>query len=199
MTTDAEGRFELVCVPGTYDISIGAMGYISESVDALDANERKRYDLGKRILIRIPEEKGLLLFDGEVYTPMVEGRLERRAGGSGMSAYKHYCLPAGGTTVNALRAGSQGFFDNESEGWRPWRLDAEGCAYRMSPKTRTQWGVDYQEKAEFQTRAVAPDKKLVVMNLEPGRYFIADWRKGFFTKASDEEGGYTGFYLEVSE
>ncbi|MCB9746083.1 MAG: carboxypeptidase regulatory-like domain-containing protein [Alphaproteobacteria bacterium] len=198
-TTDAEGRFELVCLPGTYDISIGAMSYISETIEAFEATERQRYDLGKRPLIRIPEEKGLLLFDGERYTPMRPGRLERRVGGSGMSAYKHYCLPPKGTEVNTLRAGPQGFFDNESEGWRPWRLDAEGCAVRMSPETPTQWGFTYKEKAEFQTRAVAQDKKLVLMNLEPGRYFIADWRKGFFTKADDDEGGYTGFYLEVVE
>lgn len=198
--TDDEGKFALVCQPGLYDISISAPGYLSEDVDEYDAGERKRYSLGKRVLIKQPTEEGLLLFDGKGYSPMTGGLLERRMGGRGLDAYKHYCLAAGGTEVNRIDAGVRAFFDNKTEGWKPFRLDEEGCAYRMSPTSKTQWGVDYAEKPEYEERQVDTGKKIVLMDLTPGRYFIADWRKGFFTKVKDESGsslGYSGYYLEV--
>ena len=102
--------------------------------------------------------------------------------------------------MNLFAAGTHAFFDNESIGWRPFRLDQDGCAYRMSPSSDTRWGVDYAEKASFETRQVAEGKEIVLMTLEPGRYFIADWDQGFFTKVKAEGGetlGYSGFYVEV--
>ncbi|MCB9762344.1 MAG: carboxypeptidase regulatory-like domain-containing protein [Alphaproteobacteria bacterium] len=198
--TDESGRFELVCLPGIYNITIGLNGYISDEIEAFEAPARERYDLGKRVLIRIPDEKGLLLFDGQEYRKMQPGKLIRRMGGTGLDAYKHYCLPDEDNPVNTLPPAVHGFFDNQSDGWRPFRIDDTGCAYKMSPKSRTQWGVDYSEKPEYQERVVEQGKKIVLMELPPGRYFIADWDKGFFTPIKGEGGkteGYSGFYLEV--
>ena len=44
--TDSTGRFELPCIPGTYDLHVSAEGYIEDKTEAFDANERKRYDIG---------------------------------------------------------------------------------------------------------------------------------------------------------
>ncbi|MCP4806411.1 MAG: carboxypeptidase regulatory-like domain-containing protein [Proteobacteria bacterium] len=199
--TDEAGAWELVCNPATYDLVIGAAGYLSESVEQYDANERQRYSVGKKVLIKIPTEKGLLKFDGQSYTSMEPGHIIKVAGGKGTSAFKHYCLDEkADIAVNAFTPGNHALFDNQSDGWKPFKLDEEGCAYRMSPTTDTRWGIDYAEKAAFETTQVANDQEIVFLTLESGRYFIADWDQGFFNKVKGEDGetmGYAGFYIEV--
>jgi len=200
-TTGDDGLFELVCAPDVYTINIGAAGYLSETLDQFDASERQRYPVGRKVLIKIPIEKGLLRFDGQSYTGMEPGVVVKRAGGEGTSAFKHYCVAEDHENpVNGLKSGTVAFFDNHSDGWRPFRLDEDGCAYRMSPTTETTWGIDYAEKAEIETKQVEEGKEIVLITFEPGRYFIADWDKGFFTKVKNDEGetiGYSGFYVEV--
>ena len=200
-TTDDAGGWELVCNPATYDLVIGAAGYLSENVDQFDANERQRYAVGKKVLIKIPTEKGLLKFDGQTYTAMEPGHVVKVAGGKGMTAFKHYCVdPKAEMPINTFDAGTHALFDNQSAGWKPFKLDDEGCAYRMSPTTDTRWGIDYAEKAEFETTQVETGKEIVFLTLEPGRYFIADWDQGFFNKVKGDDGetkGYSGFYVEV--
>jgi hypothetical protein len=200
-TTGEDGRFELVCNPDTYTLTINAAGYLSKSYDQFDATERKRYELGQNALVKLPSEKGLLKFDQQSYTAMEPGHIIKKAGGKGTDAYKHYCLdPQAEVPVNLFAAGTHPFFDNESIGWRPFRLDEDGCAYRMSPSSDTRWGVDYAEKASFETSQLEEGKEIVLLTLEPGRYFIADWDQGFFTKVKAEDGktvGYSGYYVEV--
>ena len=199
----ADGGFDLPCSPGVYDISLGQTGYISETWSNYEANEKKTYDLGETVLVRIPDEKGLLVFKGGTYTAMERGFLVKSSGGRGKNQYRHYCLPENADErmpINAFPAGKVAFFDNASGGWRPWRLDEAGCAYKMSPSSETRWSVDFSDKAEWTKTELAPEKSLVVMTLEPGRYFISDWSNGFFQKGpTDDEklAGYGGFYLKV--
>lgn len=199
--TDETGHWELVCNPAVYDLTIGASGYLSENIEQYEATERQRYDVGRKILIKIPTEKGLLKFDGQSYTAMEPGHVVKLAGGKGTTAFKHYCVdPKADLAVNTFGVGTHALFDNQSDGWKPFKLDEEGCAYRMSPTTDTRWGIDYAEKAEFETKQVENGKEIVLLSLEAGRYFIADWDQGFFNKVKGEDGetlGYSGFYLEV--
>lgn len=200
-TTDDAGHFELVCAPGVYTVNIGAAGYISETLDQFDASERQRYPIGRKVMIKIPVERGLLKFDGQSYTAMEPGVVVKNAGGKGTDAFKHYCLADDHENpTNRMAKGTVAFFDNESPGWRPFRLDDEGCAYRMSPTSDTRWGVDYAEKAEIETKQVEEGKEIVLITFEPGQYFIADWERGFFMKVKDEAGetiGYSGFHVVV--
>lgn len=199
----ADGGFDLPCSPGVYDISLGQSGYISETWSNYEANEQKTYDLGETVLVRIPDENGLLVFKGGSYRAMERGFLVKSSGGRGKTQYRHYCLPENADErmpINPFDAGKVAFFDNASGGWRPWRLDEEGCAYKMSPSSETRWSVDYSDKATWTESELAPEKSLVVMTLEPGRYFISDWSNGFFQKGpTDDEklAGYGGFYLKV--
>lgn len=197
---DESGRFSAVCNPGLYDVNIAAKGYITKTVEDYDASERKRYDLGKQVLVRVPEQKGLLRFDGNSYLEMPLGLLEKRTGGSGNGAWRAYCLPLEGTTGLKLPPGVHPFFDNESPSWRAFRLDAEGCAYRMSKVGPTSWGVDYGEKAHTEVKQLEQGKDIVLMDLPEGRYFIALWDQGFFKESTlDGKTGYQGHYLEVGQ
>lgn len=196
--TDDHGRFSLACMPGTYKVSIGQAGYISDELE-VEAPERKRYDVGKRTLIKIPEEEGFFIFDRNTYKPMKPGFLERKSGGKGMDQYRHYCLDKDGSEATKLTPGVYPFFDNEASGWKPFKLDDDGCAYKMSPTSGSQWGVDYAEKPKFESRQVAREKDIVLMELDEGEYFVADWGKGkgFFVPTEEDKHRYTGFWISV--
>ena len=203
--TDAEGKFALPCLPGVYDLTIGADGFLAHDLRAFDASERKRYDVGVRTLIRMPTEKGLLRFTDNEYVSLERGWIERRKGGSGTDQWKIYCLPedeaeAAAIPENTFAAGNQPFFDNDSGGWRAWKLDEEGCAYRMAPDSTSSWEMTYGVKPEQQEQQLEEDKSIVVLALEPGRYFVADWTTGFFKMAREgdkEEKAYWGYHFVV--
>ena len=197
--TAAAGKFSLTCVPGSYDLLITAEGYIEENIEAYDAGERKRYDIGKRGLVRIPKKKGLLLFQKGEYVEMERALLERRKGGQGKDLWKHYCLPEGGDpTVNRMAAGVVNFFDHEAPRWRPFRLDEDGCAYKMFPnRDSKEEKIAYAENPEFVKHQLKQGKVIVQMKLDRGVYFVADWtNSGFFTKAKiDGEKGFGGYLI----
>jgi len=201
--TDAEGRFELPCLPGVYTLTIGADSYLAQDIEQFDASERKRYDVGTRNLIKLPTDKGLLKFVDNAYEPLARGWIERRKGGSGTDQWKIYCLPEDEAEraeipVNTFAAGNQPFFDNDSGGWRAWKLDEEGCAYRMAPDTKSSWEMTYGEKPEMQEQRLEDGKSIVVLALEPGAYFVADWGTGFFKSATENERkAYWGHHLVV--
>ncbi len=199
--TDASGAFSLVCKPAHYELHIGKHGYIPQVIEDFDASERKRYDIGSQALIKIPSSTGLTRFKGNEYVRMDRALLQRRSA-SGSSGYRHYCLDEKAGAVTQVAAGMQPFFDYESGGWKAFRLDDEGCAYRMSPDPagKGKWRVDYADKPEVETRQLEHGKEIVIMKLTPGRYFIADWERGFFTKGrlpDDGPEGYLGYYLEA--
>lgn len=195
--SDASGVFSLSCTPGAYNLTISQVGYVSATLEGFDASERKRYDLGRQVLVRIPEQKGLLLFSGAEFKPLEPGLLERSTGGAGQGQYRHYCLDRDGSKPNQLSAGVHVFYDHESTGWRAFRLDDEGCAYRMSPNSPTSWGVDYSEKAEVKTTQLERDLVRADITFEVGEYFFADWEQGFFTKAKGEDHRYSGSWVVV--
>lgn len=195
--TDATGTFSLECLPNTYDVVVSAEGYTSEEL-RVEAPERKRYDVGKQLLVKIPEDKGLFLKQGTAYTAMAPGHLRRTTDKDGKLLHRRFCLDeaAGGPTEVA--AGVHAMFDHEHPGWRPFRLDAEGCAYRDTKNEQHQWTVEYREKAAYETRELNRGKTVALIELPAGDYFIADW-KGFFQKSPDKSAAdaYTGFWLKV--
>ncbi len=196
--SDATGAFSLECPPGVYDLSISQVGYVTINFpEPYEASERKPYDLGRQVLVKVPEEKGLLLFADDTFSALEPGYVERNSGGFGSGQYRHYCLDRGDSAVNTLSAGVHTFYDHASEGWRAFRLDEAGCAYKMSPNSSSSWGIDYNEKAEVETEQLEKDLSRVKVTFEPGEYFIAIWDQGFFTKVSRDDGRYRGFYVKV--
>jgi hypothetical protein len=195
--TDAAGVFALECLPNTYDLVVSAAGFTSEELQ-VEAPERKRYDVGKQLLVKIPEQEGLFLKQGPSYVEMAAARVLRATEKEGGLLHRRFCLDAEGGGATELAAGVHAFFDNEHPGWRPFKLDADGCAYRDTKNEQHQWTVEYREKAEYQTRELNRGKTVALMSLPAGDYFIADW-KGFFQKDPDKtrKGAYTGHWLKV--
>jgi len=195
--SDAEGRFSLECLPNTYDVVVSAEGYTSEDLQ-VEAPERKRYDLGKQLLVKIPSDKGLFLKQGTAYVEMTPGHLQRTTEKRGAELHRRFCLDADAGGPTELTAGVHAFFDHEHPGWRPFRLDEDGCAHRDTKDAQHRWTVEYREKAAYQTRELNRGRTIALMELPAGDYFIADW-KGFFQKSTDKTtpDAYTGAWLRV--
>lgn len=197
-TTGSDGIYNIPCSKGTYRFAIAQTGYLTEELETIEANEAKTYDLGTTQLINLPKEEGLLIRNKTEYHQLKPGLIERTAGGAGLGQFRNFCVD-NSQEPNVFPAGTAQFFDNNSKGWRPFKLDKEGCAYRMKPKSSTSWGATYDEKAEYTEKALTEEMKLVEIVFEPGQeYFIADWDKGFFTKAEEKTRGvFTGYYVKV--
>lgn len=195
--TNTEGRFSLECQPNTHKVVISAEGYTSEEFTK-DATERKRYDSGRHLLVKIPESRGLHLFADNIYQQMKPGRLARKLDEDGKLTHRSVCLDPEKSQPNELSAGTHALFDYEHPGWRPFKLDDEGCAYRDTKNARHQWSVTYREKAPYEVKRINEGKSIALMQLAPGDYFIADW-KGFFVGADEKEEkfSYTGHWLKV--
>jgi hypothetical protein len=196
-TSDDDGRYSVECPPGNYQVVVSAEGYTSEDLD-VEAAERKRYDLGKQLLVKIPEEKGLFLKKGAAYEAMAPGHVIRTTEKDGKLTHRRFCVDPEGGGPNTLSTGLHALFDYEHPGWRPWIVDAEGCVYKDTKNEQHQWTVEYREKAAYETRQLNVGKEIALMQLPPGQYFIADW-KGFFQKSPDKERkeAYTGYWLVV--
>ncbi|MEC8424122.1 MAG: carboxypeptidase-like regulatory domain-containing protein, partial [Myxococcota bacterium] len=97
--TDEAGSFSLECLPSTYDVVVSAEGYTSESFQ-VEAPERKRYDIGRQLLVKVPSAKGLFLKQGTAYAALAPGRLQRTTERSGALLHRRFCLDAdaGGPT-----------------------------------------------------------------------------------------------------
>lgn len=193
-----DGRFALPCVPGSYKLAITRDGYIQLDQD-VEATERKRYDLGKLVMVAIPPANGLFWFKDNAYQAMSPGLLDRSIeNADGGTKDRRYCLDRDASQANELAVGTHAFFDNHSPGWRPFRLDEQGCAYRDRQDSRGRWEVVYKEKPPYEERTLEAGRKIAAMELQPGEYFIADWDQGFFTPVETEGGKrYSGAWLVV--
>lgn len=194
--TDAEGKFSLECTPGSYRVVIGTTGYVPVEED-MEATERKRYELGKKILIKIPEEKGLFLFQGDAYLPLPSGLLSRNLTNEGKETLRAFCLDQEASKPVELTPGVYNFFDHAHVGWRPFLLDAEGCAYRDRKNEKHQWTVEYNQKAQLEEIGLDEDKTIARIALDEGDYFVADWKGFFMTPEDGAKHTYTGTWLRV--
>lgn len=196
-TVGEDGRFALPCQPGSYSLLITREGYI-EIDKEVDAPERERYDLGKMVMVAIPDSPGLFRFVDDHYQELAPGLLDRTIKVAGGNKTRAYCLDRDASEANELPVGTHAFFDNETKGWRPFRLDEQGCAYRDAQDSKARWEVVYKDKPAYEERTLEQGRKLVAIELPAGEYFIADWDQGFFTPTQvDGEKRYTGSWLVV--
>ncbi len=196
-TTDAEGKFSLGCEPGTHIVVISAAGFTTEEFTT-QATASEAYATGTHKLIRVPAEKGLHLFVNDDYTQMTPGRVHRILLEQGKVTHRLVCLDRDHSTPNIVPAGEVLLFDYEHPGWRPFRLDDEGCAYRDTRDEQQRWTEVYKVKPPYEVKEYNRGRSLAVLQMEPGDYFIADW-KGFFVGANDREEkfSYTGYWVKA--
>ncbi|NOY25420.1 MAG: carboxypeptidase regulatory-like domain-containing protein [Oligoflexia bacterium] len=191
-----DGHFAVPCPPGSYTVLITNSNYIEIQKD-LEAPESERYDLGKQVMIAIPSSKGLFLFHDNGYESMNDAFLTRTIV-NGATKTRRYCLDTKNSTPTNLAPGSHALFDNQTAGWRPFKLDAEGCAYRDERNAQNRWEVTYKDKPKYEERTLERGKKVAKMELPAGDYFIAHWDHGFFTPDPVDKHRYLGYWLHVA-
>ena len=130
---------------------------------------------------------------------MKDGFLERVLDKDGPLTRRSMCLNPERGEPNELAAGTHAMFDYEHPGWRPFKLDADGCAYRDTKDADHKWTVNYREKAATETREVNRGKTIALIELKPGDYFIANWDKGFFNAVDlkTDRHSYSGHWIRV--
>ena len=196
-TVDAQGRFELSCRPGPRAVHIAQDGYLPVRVE-LPATDGAARVLEPQTLVQIPPGPGLYWSDAGVQRPLPRAWLERRVqGASGKGRSRAWCLLPDAAPATVLPPGVTSLYDMEATPWRPFRLDAEGCAYRDQQNDQGQWEVGYKDKPPTQERELQPGLKLVLVELPAGDYFLADWGQGFFTPDPAQAERYTGYWLSV--
>mgnify|MGYP000868100434 CR=1 FL=1 len=193
--TDAEGRFSLPCQPGSYSMVITKEGFV-ELKDQVEATELKRYDLGEKRMIAIPGSEGLFLLRDHQYLALERSYLHRTID-DGSVRTRSWCLDRTTGKPATIPAGVHAFFDNKAPEWRPFRLDADGCAYRDRRDSSARWEVIYRERPESREELLQVGRKIILMDLPEGEYFLADWDQGFFTADANDAKRYTGSWLQV--
>lgn len=194
-TTEADGRFSLSCHPGSYSMVITKEGFV-ELKDQVEATEQKRYDLGEMLMIAIPGSAGLFLLQDHQYLALERSYLKRTIV-DGATRTRSWCLDRASSKAATVSAGVHAFFDNKAPEWRPFRLDAEGCAYRDRRDSSAIWEVTYRERPETKEELLQVGRKIMRMELSEGDYFLADWDQGFFTPDANDKKRYTGTWLQV--
>lgn len=195
--TGADGGFALACEPGTHTVVVSAPGFTSEEFTQA-APETENYDSGRHLLVRVPKTRGLHLFVDSAYESMKPGRLSRTLTEAGPVIHRAVCLDRDASEANPVAVGAHTLFDYEHPGWRPFRLDDEGCAFRDRKDAKHRWTEVYKDKPPYDVRTLNEGKSIATVQLAPGDYFIADW-KGFFVGADEREArhSYTGYWLHV--
>lgn len=193
--TDDQGRFSLTCQPGSYTLVITKQGYL-EHKEEVEATENQRYDLGKKLMIAIPASEGLFLLQEARYLALDRSYLTRTIV-DGDARSRTWCVDRARSTPVTVAAGAHALFDNRAPGWKAFRLDSEGCAYRDRRDASGQWEVTYRERPESKEEQIEPGRTIVLMDLQEGEYFLADWEQGFFTPDANDKQRYTGYLLQV--
>lgn len=222
-TTDLEGAYALRCPAGPHTLRFQREGSRPALLGVTMEAEVETV-IETTVLLTIPAEKGLYWLAPDGWATVPEARLVRVERREGKDTHRAYCMapssdaPVMEATVMeaavTVGPGRITLFDQQHPGWRPFRLDAEGCAWRDTRSAREQWSVDYRGRVPLleldDTRAARgpaegaeptapteagveppaeggatePQGRLVALDVEEGDYFFADWR-GFFVATPD--------------
>lgn len=193
-----DGRFAIDCAPnGEFKLDLHAEGW-SKAKGERALLESNRYDLGTFVLVRLPPGPGLWLDVGGEYVAPARHVLDR-----GMEEHKNevkraFCLRPDQAPPMELPGGDLRLVDMGHPGWRVYKLDPEGCAYRDERNERLQWRETWREKPDLKVDTLQDGQRVAQGQLAPGDWFIADWRD-FFVAIDESTGRHTygGTYLRV--
>lgn len=199
--TDAEGHFSVPCTPGDLDVAVMQQGYVSRNVK-VKATERQPYPLGKIQLLPIPESSGLYVLHGATWEPPAPVLLERRADLNAKPIRRATCLVPGdveGTSVPEQAV----LYDRDAGDIQVYKLDDEGCARHLQ-QHGPGWVTVDTVRPKRHDESVAQGQKVIRLELEAGRYIIAPWANGEFTKdrAKSHDAGadrFSAFLLVAGE
>ena len=195
--TKKDGRFDLRCEAGTWDIFIHHPSYFS-AAETIDVPEGSRTALERHTLIQIPETDGLHLLREASFVPLEPSSLERSASVTGEAKRRSFCVDRDRSTPNIVSSGALRILDRTTMPWRMFRMDPKGCAYRDSRNQEGRWVVEHRDRATVSHEPEVNGNRIHQVNVESGGYFIAEWA-GFFVPTAPKASTYKGYWVQVKD
>lgn len=196
-TTDERGRFLLECLPGTWTITVSSDGYLNE-VQSIAVPERSETTLPTVQLLAMPSTDGLFILSNGVFEPLPQVNLKRNTTTNGKAKERAFCVQQERYTPVVVSDETVTILAKNTRGWRPFRMDDNGCAYRDAKTVDGHWVVKHQEQPTLQTQAIDETVTTHRLNAPAGDYFLADWA-GFFVPTDASSDLYNGRWLQISD
>lgn len=186
--TDAHGAFRTRCPRARYSFLVSHPDYLDRAVD-IDATGMSAPPF-LTTLTGYPTAPGLYVAAGTDFTPLARAPLVHTVV-TGDSPEEKWCaeVPAV-TTPTVVSAGSVRLLDVHDRDWRVYRLDAGGCAYRMTPGEASFWKFAAERVEESGRTPVSPGRDWVRLDLPAGDYAIVEWYDGFLVPEGNGVAGW---------
>lgn len=191
--TDAEGRFRARCPAGEHPFTVSHPGALPLT-EARVIEGRGEVSTAPFTLSTIPLDPGVFVLLGGRYVPLPPGPLRRT--GDDKAGFRWCFDPQKGAPLE-VPAGELSLLDNHVADWRVFKLDAEGCAYRLAPGSGDYWS-DTVEKVEVSREApLAEGRDRLTLTLAAGDYAVVDWFATGLVPVGPPDGDWRGSWVRA--
>jgi len=196
-TTDENGQFLLECLPGTWTITVTSDGHLSE-VQSIAVAERSKTTLPTVRMTAMPAGDGMYILSSGVFEPLSQMNLERKTRTNGKAKKRAFCVQKEQYSPAIASDESVTVLAKNTGDWRPFRMDANGCAYRDAKTADGHWVVEHQDQPTLQAQTIDETVTIHRFNVPAGDYFLADWA-GFFVPIAASSNIYKGHWIQISD
>lgn len=188
--TDHDGRFRVGCEAGTRSFVVTHPEHLDRTW-LVSAEGYGETDVGTAELARIPTGGGIWLAGDGAITPLPQAPLVRTSAKDD----QRWCFD--GTQGDPVAVGTHvRLLDNHVVDWRLYKVDADGCPWRMTRSGAEHWTFTAERVPVEAITKYAEGRNWVDLDLEAGDYAIVEWYEGFLVP--EESGQYRSHWLRVS-
>lgn len=176
--TDGTGRFRVACEKGTRTFQVSHPEHLERTWLVTPAGALGDQDVGTVELAPVPLGGGLWLAGDGSLDPLPAGPLERTA----TADEQRWCMDASAGAPVEVPTGKVRLLDNRVVDWRLYKLDADGCAYRMTRSGGEHWTWAAERVPVGEGTPRGPGRAWVELDLPPGDYAVVEWYEGFLVR-----------------
>lgn len=193
----ADGGFRIECPPGQWRLNTSREGYLSHSQE-LSVVDGERVSLPPIALVAVPSETGLYALIDDEFKALQPAILNRATDQNGVAKRRRFCVNRETERATTAAAGKLSVLEQGTVGWRMFRMDNDGCAYRDAKTREGHWVVEHQQQPEVDSAALNKSATMHQLSLDPGHYFVAHWA-GFFAPTEGNPEAYTGHWIHLTD
>lgn len=185
----ADGSFRVRCDRAVHRFAVSHPAYAGATLE-IDATGTFSPEPETIMLRAWPSAPGLYLEPD--YRPVPSPGLARTT----TDKEQRFCVPEGAEFGSA--AAGSAMFDVHEVDWRVYRLDAEGCAMRLTNKAGGSVWSPTATRVDTAPSELAPGHFRVPVPEEPGRYVAVPWMEGFFVPRAGEAELWEAWTFEIT-
>ena len=187
----ADGRFRVACEHGTRTFTVSHPDHLSATWPVEPAGRIGEQDLGGVRLATIPLDAGLWLASDAGLLALPAAAFLHTAG----AEEQRWCIDGAATDPVPVAGRAVRLLDNHAYDWRLYRMDTDGCAYRMRRTGGEAWSFVADRVEVPAALERGPGRGWLELSLEPGDYALLEWYDGFLVR--EEADRYRGHWLRV--